>query len=179
MWLDADALITNLRLPLDRIVNHVIQNAASTINHNENIGLIVSTEAEGINAGSFLLANSPSGRAIVQAWAAGATASTIKSDQTYLKSLFDSNQLLKPQYWPPSEKQQDHVNDDQDSTISYALAPPCALMTGGGLEWSEQYKRPYWEGFHARGDFCVHFWGRPDKLKQLRIVHKGSLGLLS
>ena len=55
----------------------------------------------------------------------------------------------------------------------------CAMQSGGGLERSRDGLWPRFEGTYARGDFAVHFFGRPDKLEQMRIVESGSIGFLS
>lgn len=156
LWLDADALIMDMERPLDSLVATVSSDTA----------IILANEANGVNAGSFLVANSPHGRNAMRAWARGATESDIKSDQRYLRSLFDKEGVLLSNY----------STDNLIDSTRYHIAEPCALMAGGGLEWSARQHRPFWEGMFARGDFVVHFWGRANKLEMMRLAASGSLG---
>ena len=125
--------------------------------------LIISPDAGGINTGVFLIANNEFGLEIINAWAEGITKhkSTL-TDQDYLRSIFDDKGLLRK----------------NNSTASLKLLRQCALQSTGGLEQGSG-RWPFMEGTYARGDFCVHFFGRPDKLEQMRIASKGSLAFFS
>ena len=47
------------------------------------------------------------------------------------------------------------------------------------LEQSQDGLWPFFEGTYARGGVAVHFFGRPDKLEQIRVVESGLIGFLS
>ena len=161
LFFDTDILILNPQVRLEQII-------AGAQPHE---GIVVTTEADRVNAGAFVAANTPAGRAILDVWATGKDTQGW-SDQAYFHGMFDENQELRREgTWPGGLK----VN----LTASYRLVKPCALQCCSGLEQSHTRKRPYTEGFFAKGDFAVHFFGKRDKLKYMRMAAKGSLGFFS
>jgi hypothetical protein len=153
LYMDMDTIVMNHDIVLTRL----LAGAGPTD------ALIISPDAGGINTGVFLIANNEFGLEIINAWAEGITKhkSTL-TDQDYLRSIFDDKGLLRK----------------NNSTASLKLLLQCALQSTGGLEQGSGLW-PFMEGTYARGDFCVHFFGRPDKLEQMRIASKGSLAFFS
>ena len=185
LFLDDDAIIMDLDRPLNSLV--------SDLKPEE--GIVVAPEAREdafINAGGFVIANNAAGLDIIEAWARGAW-DGLRHDQPYFNGLFDDEGQLKP--WRKQKPNENGIVADKgraknnststssSSSLSplprYKLVPPCALQSGGGIEWSPKHKRVYAEGIHARGDFAVHFYGRPDKAEQVQIAARGSYGFIS
>ena len=109
----------------------------------------------------------------MDAWVRGAELAQGRNDQEYFRDMFNDRGMLKP------EAEGNIVAPRNLSQPMLRIVPPCALQSAGGLEWDPKYKRPFWEGAYARGDFVVHFFGRPDKLEQMRVAAKGSLKFFS
>jgi len=141
LFMDIDTIVMNHSIVLTRL----LAGAGPTD------ALIISPDAGGINTGVFLIANNEFGLEIINAWAEGITKhkSTLM-DQDYLRSIFDNKGLPRK----------------NNSTASLKLLRQCALQSTGGLEQGSG-RWPFTEGTYARGDFCVHFFGRADKLEQM------------
>jgi hypothetical protein len=165
LFLDTDVMILNRNVRMEQIL-------AGAAHPDE--ALVVTTEADRVNAGAFLVANTAQGRAVMDLWATGHLTDAW-SDQAYFRTIFDaeSRKLKVNETWPGN------VTVSVDPVPRFRVVRPCALQSGGGLEYSNVRGRPYWEGFYARGDFAVHFFGRPDKLNMMRMAERGSLGFFS
>mmetsp|Transcript_22041 Transcript_22041/g.47933 ORF Transcript_22041/g.47933 Transcript_22041/m.47933 type:complete len:402 (-) Transcript_22041:504-1709(-) len=172
LFLDADAIIMDFSRSLTSLVYDL----------NPDEGIVVAPEAREdafINAGGFVVASNAVGLNIIEAWAEGAWTG-LKHDQPYFNNLFDDNGYLKP--WRSEGKGGGNTSTTLVSSgiqPRYKLVPPCALQSGGGIEWSTFHGRIYAEGFHAKGDFAVHFYGRPDKVQQMEIASDTSMGFIS
>jgi hypothetical protein len=173
LYMDSDTMIVNFNFCLHTLLAGV---------EPEDV-LIISRDAEGINGGVFLLRNNELGRIITKAWTSNAKAMTMTNDQDYLAQLFNKDTgYLCDRFMPKIG----FTTNDSVANISGKVSRPrmkivrqCAMQSGGGLERSRDGLWPNFEGTYARGDFAVHFFGRPDKLEQMRIVESGSIGFLS
>ena len=193
LFLDTDVMIINTDITIPQII-------AGAQPHE---GMVISSEADRVNTGALLVANTVAGRAILQAWSTGANTKNWKSDQRYFYKLFDNttnHNLLAEKKFPGGIKVTSHLDYDGGASvvtekgdmsrssqlkelyhphrITYKVVKPCALQSGGGLEFSKLRGRPFVEGFYSRGDFAVHFFGKRDKLSLMRVVDRGSLNFL-
>jgi len=144
LYLDTDALVMNMDFDLARLLSD-----------ETTTDVVVTYDAGGINTGAFLLHNSMGGQRIMDAWARGAELAQGRNDQEYFRDMFNDRGMLKP------EAEGNIVVPRNLSQPMLRIVPPCALQSAGGLEWDPKYKRPFWEGAYARGDFVVHFLAVP------------------
>lgn len=165
LFLDHDIIILNQDFDLRKLIT------LSGGDLHDNVAMILSTDAEGINSGAFIIRVNEFGLKIMNAWTEGHASG--KNDQSYLWTLFDDDGYLK----------QTQSNDSNNTTYSFVprmkLVRPCALNSGGGIERKQGKWWPYFEGVYCKGDFAVHFFGRPDKLAQMKDAERGSLGFIS
>ena len=166
LYLDHDIIILNQDFDLRKLIT------LSGGDVHDNVAMILSTDAEGINAGAFIIRVNGFGLKIMNAWTEGYASG--KDDQTYLWSIFDDDGYLKEN--TPSN---DNHNANNSLVPRMKLVRPCALNAGGGVESKRGKWWPYFDGVYCRGDFAVHFFGRPDKLTQMKDADRGSLGFFS
>lgn len=153
LFMDMDTIVMNHDVTLTKLLAGTSPTDA----------LIISPDAGGINAGVFMIATNEFGLEVINTWVEGITKhKTVLMDQDYLRSIFDDKGVLRK----------------KNSTASLKVLRQCALQSTGGLEQGSG-RLPFTEGTYARGDFCVHFFGRPDKQEQMRIASKGSLAFFS
>ena len=166
LYLDHDIIILNQDFDLRKLIT------LSGGDVHDNVAMILSTDAEGINAGAFIIRVNGFGLKIMNAWTEGYASG--KDDQTYLWSIFDDDGYLKEN--TPSN---DNHNANNSLVPRMKLVRPCALNAGGGVESKRGKWWPYFDGVYCSGDFAVHFFGRPDKLTQMKDADRGSLGFFS
>ena len=173
LYMDSDTMIVNFNFRLHTLLAGVEPEDA----------LIISRDAGGINSGVFILRNNELGRIITKAWISNVTAMTTMNDQDYLAQLFDKDTgYLCEKFMPRIGFTVYGSVTNTSGTVPrprMKIIRQCAMQSGGGLERSQDGLWPHFEGTYARGDFAVHFFGRPDKLEQMKIVESGSLGFFS
>ena len=163
LYLDHDIIILNHDFDLRRLVTK------SGGDMHDNVAMILSTDAEGINTGAFLVRVNGFGLKIMEAWIDGRDAGI--DDQSYLWTMFDADGYLKTQ--------RKNTKNDDSRVPMMKLVRPCSLNSGGGIERKRGSFWLYFEGVYCKGDFAVHFFGRPDKLVQMKDAYRGSLGFIS
>jgi hypothetical protein len=171
LYMDSDIAIMNMDIEISQII------AGATAHE----GLVVTREADRVNAGAFVISSSPSGRAIMDVWATGAVTKFLWSDQTFFRGMFGENQELDVNKEFPGGL---ILSNNKDSSVvanppRYKVVPPCKLQCCGGLEYSSTLRRPYTEGLYVPGDFAVHFFGKRDKLALLKMAIEGNVGFFS
>lgn len=193
LYLDTDAIVMDHHFDLTRLLAtaRVDYDPSSSSSPDEDTtGVIVSTDARGINTGAMLIRNDSRGERIVRAWVRGATEGLARgqNDQDYFRRMFDMGVVTTAGAAASAIRVgvlKDGAENFADgasysaSSPTIRVVPPCALQSLGGLEWDDKRGRPYWEGAHVGGDFIVHFFGRPDKLEQMKIAASGSLTFFS
>ena len=167
LYMDSDTMIVNQNFDLRQLLAGARPDDA----------LIISPEAEyKVNSGVFLLRNDVLGKMILEAWAAAdSDAMARMTDQDYLALMFDddSGQLLE-RYMP-----KESIDNSNSRRPRMKIIRQCALQSGGGIEQAKGSFWPYFEGTFVRGDFTVHFFGRPNKLEQMKLASRGSIGFFS
>jgi hypothetical protein len=166
IYLDHDIIIMNQDFDLRKLIT------LSGGDVNDNVAMILSTDAEGINTGAFIIRVNDFGMKIMNAWTEGYASG--KDDQSYLWTIFDDDGYLKQ---TTSSNESNHTK--KSFVPRMKLVRPCALNSGGGIERKRGKWWPYFEGVYCKGDFAVHFFGRPDKLVQMKDADRGSLGFIS
>ena len=169
LYMYSDAMIVNFDFDLRCILPPLSISVAT--NNNDNIAMVLSQDAESINTGSFLIRVNDYGREIVDAWAGGYNNGRV-DDQDYLIGMFDGEGSLKKEY---SKSEQ----NNERPRPKLQITRPCSLNSGGGIETPKGHWMPYFEGVYVKGDFAVHFFGRKDKLEQMKSVDDGGLGFFS
>jgi hypothetical protein len=168
LYMDTDAMIVNEDFILVDLLRGV----------EPSDGLIATMDAEGVNSGVLLIRTNDMGKMIVNAWAEGhRSASTVMNDQDYLTHMFDNGGYIKEEYIPVDRD--GGVSGRNGTRPRMKIVTQCSMQSGGGLERRHGSLWPHFDGTYARGDFIVHFFGRPDKLEQMRLVEEGSLGFWS
>jgi hypothetical protein len=173
LYMDTDIAIMNMEIEISQII------AGATAQE----GLVVTREADRVNAGAFVVSSSPYGRAIIDVWATGVV-TFLRSDQTLFRGMFgEKNQELKIDEFPGGLIVANKNNKDSSMLVAnpprYKIVPPCKLQSCGGLEYSSTLRRPYTEGFYVPGDFAVHFFGKRDKLALMKMATEGNVGFFS
>ncbi|KAL7517795.1 hypothetical protein ACHAWX_002685, partial [Stephanocyclus meneghinianus] len=134
IYLDSDIIILNQNFDLRRLIT------LSGGNMHDELSMILSTDADGINSGAFLIRVNESGLKIMDAWIKGHESG--KDDQSYLNSIFDDDGFLLQ---VPSE------NNMNNALIPrMKLVRPCALNAGGGIERKPGKWWPYFEGVYCK-----------------------------
>ena len=167
LYLDHDIIILNHDFDLRELIT------LSEGNVHENVAMILSTDAEGINTGAFIIRVNEFGVKIMESWMEGRDSGM--DDQSYFWTMFDDDGYLKK----GMTKSQDATTIDQSIIPRMKLVRPCSLNSGGGIERKRGSYWLYFEGVYCKGDFAVHFFGRPDKLVQMKDAYRGSLGFIS
>lgn len=173
MYMDADVMIVNFDFDLRSLLAG-IEDVDATI---------IAKDAENpINAGILLVRANRLGMAVTDGWFSDPKASERTTDQAFLAEMFDPESgIMREKYATRSISNSTNgtANGTEAVRPRMKVVKQCALAAGGGIEVDPETKMPFVEGAYARGDFAVHFFGRPDKLEQMRIVDEGSLGFLS
>jgi len=173
-YMDADVMIVNFDFDLRSLLAGTEDVDAT----------IIAKDAENpINAGIFLVRANRLGMAVTDGWFSEPKASERTTDQAFLAEMFDPESgIMREKYATRSISNSTNgtaANGTEAVRPRMKVVKQCALAAGGGIEVDPETKMPFVEGAYARGDFAVHFFGRPDKLEQMRIVDEGSLGFLS
>ena len=167
LYLDHDIIILNHDFDLRKLITQ------SEGDVHENVAMIISTDAEGINTGAFIVRVNEFGLKIMESWMEGRDSGM--DDQSYFWTMFDDDGFLKK-----GMKSKDATTIDDASVVPrMKLVRPCSLNSGGGIERKRGSFWFYFEGVYCKGDFAVHFFGRPDKLVQMKDASTGSLGFIS
>ena len=162
LYMDVDSIIVNHKFDLRRLIADTVEEDA----------IIISEDASGINTGVFLIRVNEMAMQILDIWGGRDTVkrySVDMNDQSYFRLMFREDGYLKQEYLKSSESLRPRIK----------IVRQCALQSGGGLESKPGRLCPHFEGRYAYGDFAVHFYGRPDKLAQMKIAERGSLDFWS
>lgn len=162
LYMDVDSIIVNHKFDLRRLIADTVEEDA----------IIISEDASGINTGVFLIRVNELAMQILDIWGGRDTVkrySVDMNDQSYFRLMFREDGYLKQEYLKSSESLRPRIK----------IVRQCALQSGGGLESKPGRLWPHFEGTYAYGDFAVHFYGRPDKLAQMKIAETGSLDFWS
>ena len=155
LYLDSDIIIMRMDMGIDQLL----------VGTAPDQGIILSEDGDGINSGAWIVSHQPVGRKVIDKWLEGPITlpwPEPPGNQQYLKQIIDQQGRLI-----------------SDSSVRVKMNPGCALQSGGGLEWSSKYHKTYFEGAYGRGDFAVHFFGRHDKVEQMKTALSGSLAFFS
>ncbi|CAL5079884.1 unnamed protein product [Urochloa decumbens] len=150
-WNDADTLVTNLEIPLERIL-------FSVIGHNdfdESPDLVLTEDFGGVNAGVFFIRRSKWSERFLDTWWNQSSfvqfGSTKSGDNAALKHLIGHL---------PAEEMQAHVRIAKMQCLfnSYPWI----------LTWKSALRLVFhlattWKGVYSDGDFMIHFAGLDDK----------------
>ncbi|KAL6911476.1 hypothetical protein ACP4OV_000281 [Aristida adscensionis] len=150
-WNDADTLVTNPDIPLEKILFSAIGHS----NFDESPDLILTEDFNGVNAGVFFVRRSKWSEGFLDRWWNQTSfiqfGSTKSGDNTALKHLIDQ---LSP------EEMQAHVRIAKMQCLfnSYAWT----------LTWRSVHRLIFhlsstWKGVYSDGDFMIHFAGLDDK----------------
>jgi hypothetical protein len=102
LFLDTDIVILNMDISIEEMIAGVQPNE----------GMVLSTEADRVNTGALVVANTIAGRALLQAWSTGANTPAWDSDQWYFYTLFQ----------PPRGSNKD--NKDMDRRLAQPWPTP-------------------------------------------------------
>ena len=161
-WIDTDALFMNKHVRLEELLAGV----------QESDLFIVGADAEGINAGTFFIRNSPAGRKFCMELLDQQR--TYGYEQQAMSSLY--NKAVK-------ESGQECVVSERDNlrlpsgvkacldkkALGFRILKLCAFGSWAGLEWKRGHGY-YFDGVYMDGDFIIHFPG--DRSAKLGLMRK-------
>ncbi|CAN6197582.1 unnamed protein product, partial [Urochloa humidicola] len=150
-WNDADTLVTNPEIPLERILFSVIGHS----DFDESPDLVLTEDIGGVNAGVFFIRRSKWSERFLDTWWNQTSfiqfGSTRSGDNAALKHLIDHLS---------AEEMQAHVRIAKMQCLfnSYPWI----------LTWKSAYRLVFhlpttWKGVYSDGDFMIHFAGLDDK----------------
>lgn len=168
-WMDTDALFMNMQISLSQLLVGV----------SEDDVIVLAADAEGLNAGAFLIRNNESGRQFCQEWFK--KRSQFCYEQQALSTMYNDAVTQSGQSCETPER----VDLTHPSGVKacigkkaprFNLLRLCAIGSWGGLEWKHGHGY-YLDGFYMYGDLIVHFAGnnRNTKLKLMRDVEINGL----
>ena len=168
-WMDTDALFMNTEIRLSQLLFDVTENDV----------IVIAADAEGLNAGTFLIRNNELGRRFLRKW--------LEKHRVF---LYEQQALSDMYNDAVRESGQDcHLTEEEDykhpsgvkacidrKAPGFHMLKLCAMGSWGGLEWKHGHGY-YLEGFYMYGDFIVHFAGndKPTKVRLMKLAEDNGL----
>ena len=167
-WMDTDALFMNIHVSLAQLLAGV---------GNDDL-VILAADAEGINAGTFFIRNSPAGRQLCKELLN--QRSKYNYEQQAMSALYNNAVEKSGQKCVVSEKDDLHLPSGVKACLDqkapgFRVLKLCAMGSWAGLEWKRGHGL-YLDGVYMDNDFIVHFPGdRRLKLGAMKQALSGRL----
>ena len=167
-WMDTDALFMNIHISLAQLLAGVEKNDL----------MILAADAEGINAGTFFIRNSPSGRQLCKELLNQRAKYTY--EQQAMSALYNKAVEKSGQKCIVSEKDNLHLPSGVKACLNqkapgFRVLKLCAIGSWAGLERKRGHGL-YFDGVYMDNDFIVHFAGdRRFKLSTMKQALSGRL----
>ena len=167
-WMDTDALFMNIHISLTQLLAGVGRDDL----------MIIAADAEGINAGTFFIRNSPAGRELCKELLN--QRSKYSYEQQALSALYNKAVEESGQKCVVSEKDNLRLPSGVKACLDrkapgFRILKLCAMGSWAGLEWKRHHGL-YFDGVYMHDDFIIHFPG--DRRVKLSAMKQALFGRL-